>query len=178
MLWALLPVLFFLFILGFTAIERDMATTTPPAVPFGLNAADDAAQMFMVYRNAVMNYAQQLLSTQSQTITGSIPYNALASYLLPSGISSLPAGTQAVIVPQPSGLSGYDICIWMPAPTGAIGQAIRKSNGDLTIGTVLNAGYWMQAAQGGVLQQIPCSITGVTPPSSGYIISVIGLGGN
>lgn len=175
MLWALLPMLFFLFIFGFTAIERDMETITPPAAPFGLNQASEAAQDFMIYRNAVINYAQQQLSTQGKILAESIPYNALASYLLPSGIRTLPTGAQAIIAPQANGLSGYNICIWMPAPAGTIGQAMKQSDGDLTIGTVKNNGYWFQTAPGGSLQQIPCSLSGVNQPSSGYIISVVGL---
>lgn len=181
MLWALLPLLFLSFILGFTAIERDMSTVTPQAMSFQTSAASIAAQEFMSYRDAVTTYGQCQLAQQESIIYAPCP---LATYPLikpgyfsPSGITA-PAGAQAVIVSDQSGAGGYDICVWMPAPLDTIEQAIRLSHGDLTIGSVVNSGQWMQAAIGGVLQQIPCVLAGVTPPLSGYIISVVGLGGN
>lgn len=171
MLWALLPVLFLSLILGFTAIEGDMATTKPPAAPFPMNASDAAAQEFMVYRNAVMNYAEQ-----NQDTTGPVPLSSLTAYLPTARVSALPAAAQAVITPG-QGNSSY-VCVWMPVPAGAIGQVIDQTNGDLTIGTVMSSERWVQAAPGGSIQQIPCSLAGVTPPAPGYIMSVFGLGGS
>lgn len=205
MVFALLPFLLLFFILGFTAIERDLASITPPAAPSEASPTIAAGQAFMTYRNAVMAYAEQLMAqekaTGSQQFSGVVDPNALN---LPSSIiNALPAGATAVVVGNiSSSLSGiygtnspiyglgYTVCVWMPVPAGTVAQTAARLGGDLTIGTVTGTSSWVQAATGGPggpQQIIPywCvgyqALNGAAPPPTpqiGDMISVVGLGGN
>lgn len=207
MVWALLPLLLLAFIFGFTAIERDLATKAVPAAPSQGSVANAAAQEFMVYRNAVVNYVgQQLVPNQSGKTGGEISPAMLVQYQYLSQAESdaLPAGAEAVYVlnnPAESGIygvattanaPGFFVCVWMPAPSGTVGlvmdQLFKWYGGDLTLGLVVdNNGNWRQVGAGGKTQLVPSScisyaaVSGKTPrptPSVGDVISVVGLGGN
>lgn len=201
MVWALLPLLLISFIMGFTAIERDLASVNPPAAPSEVNAATAAGQEFMLYRNAVMTYVQQKELA---------PYNAVQNFVVSQSLlhltqaelNALPSGAIAVAVanqtPSTSSLygtqsvygPGYTICVWMPVPAGTVEQTVAQLGGDLTIGTVMTTSTWVQAAAGGPNgpgQKIPplciayAAMDGAMPPptpQTGYMISVVGLGGN
>lgn len=106
MVWALLPLLFLALIFGFTAIERDLASVTPPAAPFqtaDTSAAAAAAQTFIVWHNAVMTYAQQqVLGSQSYATVHQI-------YSSTSGQAGLAYTLGYFGGIQPSWLIGYEI---------------------------------------------------------------------
>lgn len=208
MAWALLPLLLLSFILGFTAIERDLATRQLPAVPSQVDSASATVLEFMAYRNAVMNYTQQqLIPNQSSAASGEILLNTLLAYgyLSPAESKALPAGAEAVVVVNTSSTAtgiygvattsnapGFVVCVWMPAPAGMtaqiIGRLVSWYDGDLTLGVVVdNNSNWQQVGQGGAIQKIPplclsyAATDGKVPPptpSAGDLISVLGLGGS
>lgn len=207
MVWALLPLLLISFIMGFTAIERDLASVTPPSSPSEVNAVVAAGQEFMLYRNDVMTYIQQkelAPEAADNTVQGFAGVVSQSLLDLPKAeLNALPSGAMAVAVanqtPSTSNLygtqsiygQGYTICVWMPVPAGTVAQTVAQLGGDLTIGTVLPGGHtWQQAAAGGPngpIQKIPvkciayAAMDGAMPPptpQTGYMISVVGLGGN
>lgn len=200
MVFALLPFLLLFFILGFTAVERDLASITPPAAPAEASPTIAAGQVFMTYRNAVMAYAEQLMATGSQYYSGPVSVGSLN--LSPALINALPAGAMAEVISNAvtslSGINGtnsmygpgYTVCVWMPVPPGTVAQTVARLGGDLTIGTVTSAVSWVQAAPGGpggpqqiipyVCTQTQAANGAVPPPTpqAGDMISVVGLGGN
>lgn len=208
MAWALLPLLFLSFILGFTAIERDFATRPQPAVPSKVNSAASLAFEFMTYRNAVMNYVQQqLIQNKNSNVGGEVLLGTLVQYgyLSQAESETIPVGSEAVVaentsssitgiygVATTSNDPGFVVCVWMPVPAGLSDQVINHLvdwyHGDLTLGRVVdNNSNWQQAGQGGLTQQVPAvcllyaSNDGKLPPpmpSAGDIISVVGLGGS
>lgn len=173
MLWALLPFLFLAVILGFTAVARDLAVVTPPAAPFQVNAVNAAAQIFIMYRDAVMAYAEQNPSITGGVAPGNPPLN-----LSGSAITALQAAHANALIGQ-NDTTGHDVCVWMQAPAGTVGQVVSQLDGDLTIGTVLAGGVsWMQVGYGGTSQSIPESCEQGNPLQKNDIISVVGLGEN
>lgn len=189
MMLALLPLLFIGLILGFTAIERDLASIPPPALPSQTGATNVIGQQFMLYHNAVMAYAQSLLDTGKQYDWGPVLASALPSTI------TVPTGALAAIVSNNSVISGisstnnlygtgYVVCVWMPAPAGTAVITAREFGQDRTIGTVAAGGTtWMPAVTSGsnsTAQSIPASCTTVleSVPQQGDIISVSGLEGN
>lgn len=193
MVWALLPLLFFSFILGIVAIERDLVSIKPPAVPQTISS-DAAGQEFMAYRNAVITYAETKMGSNSYPNIP-IPTNLLG--LSPSVISALPAdasNAMAYPVSQPLGNitpsaqaaanHGYYVCVWMRVPTSEISRTVSELGGDLTIGTVLDGGAsWRQAGLQGQTLTIPATcLSGNNPntgmpnmPPAGDMISIVGI---
>lgn len=205
MVWALLPLLFFSFILGIIAIERDLASIKPPAAPETVSA-DTAGQEFMAYRNAVIAYAEARFTQQFNSVPPNpIPVSDLTFQTagLPSSfLSDLSADGASNIIgnPEPvNGVSptpqmaanGYYVCVWMKVPAAEISQTVNELGGDLTIGTVLSSRTtWRQAGPHGQILPIPeVCLMGEDPGSklsglsygnfpAGDMISVVGLAEN
>lgn len=193
MVWALLPLLFFSFILGIIAIERDLASIKPPAAPETVSA-DTAGQEFMAYRNAVIAYAETKMGSDSYPYT---PVQTNSLGLSPSVLSALPADASnmiaypvqepsANIIPSAQAAAdyGYYVCVWMKVPAAEISRTVSELGGDLTIGTVLKGGdSWRQAGPQGQVLTIPDTcLSGVklntgmpNIPPEGDMISVVGI---
>lgn len=191
MVWALLPLLFFSFILGIIALERDLASIKPPAAP-ETAGAQTVAREFMAYRNAVIAYAETKMGSNSypnapvsladlQTVGYSGPVPAGASNMItdPEVESGITPSMEA------SNNHGYYVCVWMPVPQTEISQIALELGGDLTIGTVLSGGVtWQQAGPQGQALPIPITcLDGMNPmtgapdplPPPGDMISVVGI---
>lgn len=202
MVWALLPLLFFSFILGIIAIERDLASITPPAVP-QTASVDTAGQEFMAYRNAVIAYAEGRFTERFNSVppvpvsanaltfqTTGLPSSFLSD-LSADGASNIIAAPVAAnyMSPSPQMVNdGYYVCVWMNVPAAEISRTVSELGGDLTIGTVLPGGTtWQQAGPQGQVLPIPTiCLIGVNPSSNppglnygslpvGDMISVIGM---
>lgn len=193
MIWAFLPLLVFVLIFGFTGIERDQMSISPPAAPTPINlaAASQSAQEFILYRNAVTAYAASHFNTGSYPAS---PASPSALGLSSAVASALPADAfyilaypakSGTITPsdQASANRGYYVCVWMKVPVGTITQTVDQLGGDLTIGTVVANDNWLQAGPNGQVLPIPPTClagmdlsTGmpVTPPV-GDMISVVGM---
>lgn len=187
--------------MGFTAIERDIASTPPPATPKQEASANIVGQQFMLYHNAVMTYAQSLLDKGQWQ-----DENIISASDLQPGIT-VPAGAVAVIARTSTAPSiastnnvygSYVVCIWMPAPAGTAALTANQFGRDLTIGTVTADGqHWVPAVAEGAnsptpnpfpigctaalnesIWELPWGSPQVSPPKSGDLISVFGLEGN
>lgn len=165
MIGAILIVVFMWMAMGSTATERNVASDIPaaPSAP----AAKATGQEFMMYRNAVLAYAE---ANPSLGASGNYPIdnNALE---YPGGVSalSLPNGAANLITPGPNG--SRIIYVWMPAQAGAVAQTVEELGGDLSIGRIRGA-TWSTPALG-TMGTIPSP--GQMP--SGDMISVVELGG-
>lgn len=187
MMLALLPLLFIALIFGFTAIERDTASIPPPAVPSKAITTNAAGQQFMLYRDAVMAYAQQSLGTQNNSqpvlptaLQGAVAAPRGAVAVIVGNMTASTLGTSSAYGP------GYIVCVWMKAPAGTAAITANQDEQDRTIGTVEVGGTtWAPAVTAGSnapTQTIPsgCLKPGypVTQPQQGNIISISGVGGN
>lgn len=150
---------------GIMAILRVTAAVTPAAPT--LPAARSAGQDLLIYRNAVLAYAE-VNPNLGMFADYPVP-NSLLTY--PAGVSSSDIPPQAgnLITPGPNG--ARIIYAWMPAPRGAVSQTTSALGGDLTIGRIEGPG-WVTPALG-AMGSIPSPSTMPT----GDIISVIEIGG-
>lgn len=188
MVWALLPLLFLALIFGFTAIERDLASITPPAAPFQTSSAASAAQSFILWHNVAMGYAQQQIlrsqsyATQHMIYTGPFSGDAKdlgnlpvipALWLVGYGLTSSQAASLDNMNAEARVLDpSYDatkllnqdyVCIWMSAPAGTAEQIISQSGHDFTFGVVTPDGQsWVQAS--GAVKVISPTMQTVTLP--------------
>lgn len=178
MLWALLPFFFIALVFGFTEVERDLASVKPPATPSAWGAAAAAGQVFLSYRQAVVNYMQAPSQPFDQ------PLNNAALPLTSGVFNALPQTAMAVVTRGPSSNNAagfeYTTCLWMPVPAGTVGQVVSQLGGDLTIGTVVANNQWVQIGAGGTSLPIPspclASLGGSVAPRVGDIISVFTVG--
>lgn len=194
MVWALLPLLVLALIFGVTAIERDLATKPPPAAPSqtGSVSAVVAAQTFMVWRNAVMGYAQeQVLAGQSYATLHGIYKGPWSQYTTGMGYFG---GIQpswlvgyGLSVDQANGLTGMQAgaTICDPGSDGHCGPNDTSYNST----SAVNQDYvcvWMNAPAGTVGQIISqygedFTVGSVTPDGQSWVQTsgiVTGAGGS
>lgn len=163
MMWAILSVMIVASFIGIGAIERNEALNPPAASP--APAALATGQDFMIYRNAVVAYAE----TNPSIGTGGNANVQPQSLTLPPGValSNLPAGLGNLITPGPNG--SRVIYVWGAAPAGAVAQTVMQFGGDLSIGRAEGAAWVTPGV--GKMGMLPAGIP------SGDMISVVQLGG-
>ncbi|GAN80385.1 type IV pilus biogenesis protein PilM [Acidocella aminolytica] len=163
MMWAILSVMIVLSFIGIGAIDRVQSLNVPAAS--SQPAALATGQDFMIYRNAVLAYAEENASVG----TGGNA-NVLPQFLvLPAGVavSNLPAGIGNLITPGPNG--SRIVYTWAPAPTGTVAETVMQFGGDVSIGRAEGT-VWDTPAYG-TMGTLPAGIP------SGDMISVVQLGG-
>lgn len=164
-MWAVLSAVLVMAFIGIAAIEHDQSTATPAAnvAP----ATTSIGQDFMMYRNAVVAYAE---TNASAGASGNFSV-AAASMTFPPGLSSedVPAGADNLITPGAGG--ARIVYVWAPAPSGTVAQTVAAMDGDLSIGRITGANWSTPSL--GTMGAIP--EPGAMP--SGDMISVVQLGG-
>ncbi len=163
MMWAILSVMIVVSFIGIGAIERGQALNPPAASP--VPAALATGQDFMIYRNAVLAYAEA-----NPNIGAGGNANVLPQMLtLPFGVtmSNLPVTLANLITPGPNG--SRVVYVWGAAPAGAVAQTVMQFGGDLSIGRAVGAA-WVTPGDG-TMGGLPAGIP------SGDMVSVVELGG-
>lgn len=162
MMFAVLPLLFLAFIIGFTALEADQVQANAGSTT--ANAAMDDAARFMIYRNAVL--ADLEANTSLPAASGSI---ALASLTMPNGVvqTNLPAGIGNYV--QLGANGARTVYVYQTAQPGIIAAFNKEFPGDGTLGIVINS-EWVTATAGATLAA-PAFVP------AGDILSVVQLGG-
>lgn len=162
MMFAILPVLFLAFIIGFTAIEADQVHANAGSTT--ANTAIAEAARFMIYRNAVL--ADLEANPSIPVASGSI---ALASLTLPNGVvaTSLPAGIGNYV--QLGANGARTVYVYQTAQPGIIAAFNKDFPGDVTLGIIINS-EWITATAGATL-------AAPTFVPAGDILSVVQLGG-
>lgn len=163
MMWAILSVVIVMSFIGIGAIDRGLAPNPPAAAP--QPAALATGQDFMIYRNAVLAYAEANVGVGAGGNA-----NVLPQFLtLPPGVtlSNLPTGIGNLITPGPNG--SRVVYTWSPAPNGAVAATVMQFGGDLSIGRA--EGTVWETPGAGTMGTLPGGIP------DGDMISVVQLGG-
>ena len=160
MMYGLLPFLFVIFIMGFTAFEGNWARSTTGGTRQEISATAES-QMFLAYRDSLLSYLETKPTLAS---SGAIPASALT---LPPGVvaADLPASIANYVVVTGSTYTAY---VYEAAVPGIIAAFNQEFPGDESIGIVTGA-TWTSAA-GGVSSVLPITLT------NGDTISVFQIG--
>jgi hypothetical protein len=165
MRFAVLSLLFFIWIIGMGALEHDWTSSTTDTRS-NISAAA-SAQMFVAYRDAILTYLENHPNVPATS--GTI---ATTSITLPNGVTAaqLPTGISNYVVVTSTTRTVY---VYEPAVPGIVQAWNQEFPGDESFGTVSRpATLEWESAAGGVMSAIPAAV----PAVAGDAISVFQIG--
>jgi hypothetical protein len=165
MRFAVLALLFLIWIIGLVELEHDWSSSMTHTRTD--TSAASAAQMFVAYRDATLTYLED--NPDVPATSGTIP------------TASLPLPTELIAAQLPASITNYvvvsgstrTVYVWENAVPGIVQAWNQEFPGDESFGTVtgLTPLEWVSAA-GGVMSAIPATV----PALAGDTISVFQIG--